>query len=231
MSFYIDIYNDFPLRCGRLWREMRDLPAAKELDVTFMLMAAAAGLATPWEHLKEIQSRSLQHPAFNGLDRNSYKKSIKILDEEFNVALIDSRLFDKSDLADWYICCVPEIGNILGAVEARSMQTNAHNVRKVRDAIRVLRNALAHNNIHAFARNRKGERPDNKISEITFFSQVRGTGSDGMHGYNVISMPVADFANFLDSWFALLKRARPDGKQLRLVVADALLEEHERLAA
>jgi pyruvate,water dikinase len=32
MSFYADIYNDFPLRCGRLWAEMRESPVAKELD-------------------------------------------------------------------------------------------------------------------------------------------------------------------------------------------------------
>ena len=233
MSFYADIYNDFPLRCGRLWAEMRESPVAKELDVTFMLMAASAGFATAWEQLKiqpgQADCHSGRHPAFLGYKPDLYRRSLEIVNEELSKTLDHSSLFEKANFAHWFKGQVAGIGDIRETVEMRSMPTDNCSASKVRDVIKVLRNAIAHNNLHAFARNHMGLSPDNKISEITFFSEAKkGTT---VVGYDFISMPVADFKNFLDSWFALLKRSHSKGQHLHLVLADAISENNERFAA
>lgn len=235
MSCYEDIYNDFPLRCAKLWREMRESPVAKELDVTFMLMAAAAGFATPWEQLKvqpgQGASHSEQHPAFHQYDQKTYVSSLKIINTELDRFLAGSHLFDTADFDQWLKGSTPRIGNILESVEMRILPAVDIRAVKVRQVIKILRNAIAHNNIHAFARSRRGHAPDQRISELTFFSEARDSKLDASAGYDVVSMPVDDFKNFLDAWFELLKISQPKGRQLRLVVADALEEEHERAAA
>jgi len=81
MSYYENIYNDLPLRCARLWKKMRKQAEEQELDVTFMLMTAAAGFAAPFEHLK-IQSGQAKdnrnHPAFKDFDESHYKKVLSM---------------------------------------------------------------------------------------------------------------------------------------------------------
>ena len=235
MSCYENIYNDFPLRCARLWTGLRDSPLAKELDVTFMLMAAAAGFATPWEQLK-IQAgqgpqHSGQHPAFNSYDEKAYKSSLKIVNAELDRPLLQSSLFRNGNFGEWIFGEVGRIGEILGAVEMRTLPKVDKSAIKARDIVKILRNAVAHNNIHAFTRKRRGAVQDQRISELTFFGEAKEKGTNGVVGYNVVSLPVEDFSNFLESWFALLKRSQPQGRQLRLVVADALAEDHDRIAA
>ncbi|MEI8401902.1 MAG: hypothetical protein WCG12_13955 [Alcaligenaceae bacterium] len=106
MSFYADIYNDFPLRCGRLCAEKREPPLAKEFDVTFMLMAASAGFATAWEQLKiqpgQADCHSGRHPAFLGYKPDLYSRSLKIVNEELSKTLDLSSLFEKANFAHWF---------------------------------------------------------------------------------------------------------------------------------
>jgi hypothetical protein len=233
MSFYADIYNDLPLRCGRLWAEMRESPVAKELDVTFMLMAASAGFATAWEQLKiqpgQGDQHSGRHPAFFGYKPDMYRKSLEVVNKELNKTLGVSSLFERANFAHWLKGQVAEIGDIRDTVEMRSVASDNCSESKVRSVIKVLRNAIAHNNLYAFARNRMGLSPDNDISEITFFSEAKE--SNTVLGYDFISMPVADFKNFLDSWFLLLKRSQSKSQHLHLVLADAISENNERFAA
>ena len=238
MSCYEDIYNDFPLRCARLWEGMRDSPLAKELDVTFMLMAAAGGFATPWEQLKfppgEAAARSGGHPAFHQYDQKAYEKSVTVVSKELALRLPHSDLFRSAKLNEWSYGFVESIGPILEAVEMRTLPTAKMDEVTVREIVKILRNSIAHNNIYAFSRKRSnGSGPDQRISELAFFcEQVKYCDKKKIVvGFDVVAMPVADFHGFLDAWFALLKRAQPRGKQLRLVVSDALAEPHERVAA
>lgn len=235
MSFYENIYNDFPLRCAKLWKGMRDSPKAKEFDVTFMLMAAAAGFATPWEQLGiqpgQGEQRSAGHPAFHNHDQKAYKRSLSFVDAELNRHVPDGQLFGGSKLSEWSFGRVDAIGQILEVVEMRSLPKVDMHTIKGRRMVKLLRNAIAHNNIYAFSRERReGGVQDQRISELAFFSEAKDA-SNRCDGYNIVSMPVGDFAKFIDAWFALLERVRPEGTQLRLVVASALSEEHERVAA
>ncbi len=237
MSCYENIYNDFPLRCAELWNGLRDLPIAKEFDVTFMLMAAAAGFATPWEQLRiqpGQQRRSADHPAFYGYDSRAYKRSLIVVDGELNRHVPNGELFGDANLSEWLYGKVDAIGDIRDVVEVRSLPfVDMHKITG-RTIVRVLRNAIAHNNIYAFSRRRReGEGLDQRISDLVFFSEIKNMAAENVScvGYNIVSMPVFDFYKFIDAWFTLLRRVRPAGAQLRLVVADALAEQHERVAA
>lgn len=238
MSCYEDIYNDFPLRCARLWEGMRDSPVAKELDVTFMLMAAAAGFATPWEQLKIQPGSAAQHsgghPAFHRHDQKAYEKSLAVIVKVLDQRLHSSDLFRDAKLTDWSCGLVKSIDQILDAVEMHSFQKTDMGEARTRDIVKILRNAIAHNNIYAFSRkSREGGGQDQRISELAFFSEKVEFSEDVkiVQGFDVVAMPVGDFQGFLNGWFSLLKRAQPRGKQLRLVVTHALAEAHERVAA
>ena len=57
MTTYQDIYQDLPGRVHRAWQRLANnsLPeSGEDLSVTVMLMAAAAGLAMPFENLKDL---------------------------------------------------------------------------------------------------------------------------------------------------------------------------------
>jgi hypothetical protein len=72
------------------------------------------------------------------------------------------------------------------------------------------------------------------ISELAFFSEVVDKGKGGAKCvlyYEVLALPVDDFRQFLTAWFALLKRAQPRGRQVKLVLAAAREDSSDRLAA
>lgn len=99
-----------------------------------------------------------------------------------------------------------------------------------RQIVKVLRNAIAHNNIYAFARRQSGV-----ISDLAFFGEVidRNGGRDSkvIDHYEVLSMSIDDFRAFLTAWFALLRTVSRSGARLKLVVSNAMEIDDERLAA
>ena len=86
MSMYVDIYQDFPIRCERVWELVRNASATGDADlsVTAMLMAAAAGFATPFENLKRVEDGSSagwnSHPSFKQVTQREYLITLKRLD-------------------------------------------------------------------------------------------------------------------------------------------------------
>lgn len=245
MSSYVDIYNDYPLRCAELWKNFNDSAEKKNLDVTFMLMCAAGGFATPWEHLRiqPGQTKELRgHPAFHNFDEIKFKRSAKTMEDALERMASSSPLFENVRIEDCFYGRCDGIELIRDMAEHRNPNSYLIQTEKALNLVRILRNALAHNNIHAFARGRSSE-----ISEVTFFSQFVDKGSRSKkcekcerkfvepmrrpYSYEVLSMPVREFHAFLTSWFDLLRVANPKGNYLKPIVTNALETDHEPIAA
>ena len=229
MSYYENIYNDFPLRCGKLWENLREKAEGQGLDVTFMLMTAAAGLAGTFEHLK-IQANEVgkakDHPASKNLDQDHYAEVIKGLETAINCKIAQSPLFKSITFKGWLFRTVLHRSEILNYLERPFESIGTHlEIKSARDVIKIFRNALAHSNFYAFNRSGAAE-----IDEIAFFSEFRGKWDPDLKecpliGYNVISLPHGDFAAFLDAWFKLLKDVDPSAANLRTAISSVLHEE------
>ena len=234
MSCYEDIYNDFPLRCASVWDSMAAAASAQDLDVTFMLMVAAAGFATPWEHLKIQPGQAKDnknHPAFLHFDEKAYQRSLSMVDKALKARFQNSPLFCHASTGKWFYGHAQTIEAIRDMAESHSPRQGKIEDLTARSAVKVLRNAIAHNSIYAFARDRP-----KVISELAFFSEIvdkskASGGAKQVLYYEVLALPVDDFRQFLTAWFALLKRAQPLGRQVKLVVAAALEDDGDRLAA
>jgi hypothetical protein len=209
MSYYKDIYNDFPLRCGKLWIKLREQAKDKKLDVTFMLMTASGGLVTPWEHLKHNalgSDEEKRQPAFTPGNDEHYKEVLKAFTRAIDCAPAKSPLFRNLDIDQWKIRQLYKANEIINYVQNPDESIGRpYHLNSARDIIKIFRNALAHNNFHAF--NRSGA---TEIDEIAFFSEDLGdynekTKRRDIQGYNVVSIPHIDFSEFLDEWFKLLK--------------------------
>jgi len=232
MSYYKDIYNDFPLRCGKLWKLMRGTAEQQKLDVTFMLMTAAAGFSTPFEHLKIQEGQAGKnegHPAFFNYEHDAYKAVLRRISSAFDVLVPNSPLFSSVRLDSWFYCTTRNIETIRVLVESNKRITEDVRQKKARDVIKILRNAIAHNNIYAF--NRKGA---SEIDELVFFSEIRKKDEPEkgkLLGYEVLAMPAQDLGFFLDAWFGLLSKADAKGKTLKLAISDSLHERYDQFAA
>ena len=202
MSNYQDIYSELPSRVHRAWQRVKTHPdnKAEDLSVTAMLMAAAAGLAMPFENLKDLGAAAKKgwddHPAFQGVDQKEFKEVLKKCDQ-FLKQPMDQCEGLKNALLLW---CqdLRDIRNAAETERAKAMlNLEEHDTRF---ALKILRNALAHNNIVAF-----GGSP-NQIERLVFFSEKRVGHGDmsSLDGWHAMSVPVEAFNQFLDAWFALL---------------------------
>jgi len=232
MSCYDDIYNDFPLRCATVWETFNKDAKDQKVDVTLMLMCAAAGFSTPWEHLKiqEGQAKAnSDHPAFFNYDERKYASGLKTMEKALKGCVTESPLFRHVKLDQCFYGRATTIGLIRDMAESRQPSNLSLSTQGTRNIVKALRNAIAHNNIYAFARLQPKE-----ISDLTFFSQVlvsTGTKDKGIDCYEVIVMSVEDFRSFLTAWFALLRTTNSSGKYLKLVVSNALETDNEPIAA
>lgn len=208
MTAYRDIYQDLPSRVYEVWQQNKNATGSSgDLSVTAMLMAAATGFAMPWESLKDIGSGNRDdwnaHPSFTNGDQTHYKRSLKKCDKFLSKKITDivnlrSISFHQCT-GPAEICSVAEFGS-----KGRKLELNQHTVRCI---VRILRNALAHNNIVAF-----GARPD-RIEKLGFFSENRvGSGCvSTVDGYFVVTLTTSAFQDFLDTWFLMLQ---PEKKEL-----------------
>ena len=228
MSSYVDIYKDFPTRCERVWELVRNAPSSGDADlsVTAMLMAAAAGFATPFENLKHLGAGSNQewnsHPSFRGVKQKEYKQALKRFDGIFQVRISESPLFGIDAARAWRFARCLKLVEVRDVAERGTGETISDN-EKVRFAVKLLRNALAHNNMFAFGSDAS------HISDLAFFSEERdGEGKPPVvTGWHVAVTSVAGFEAFLNQWFATIK----GGPALRLVLSNALEKPGEVRAA
>jgi hypothetical protein len=215
-----------------VWESFNAAAKAEELDVTFMLICAAGGFATPWEHLKIMPGQGKDnagHPAFFNYDEDKYRRSLRVMDQALKTDLEASSLFRQVQFDRCFYGAVDAVADIRDAVESRLVPKLALAEVQARRIVKLLRNAIAHNNLYAFA----NEKPD-VISDLTFFSEVQQDRKDRtkiVSGYEVLVMHVDDFRAFLTAWFALLRMTNRSGKHLKLVVSNALEDEDVRIAA
>ena len=232
MSCYDDIYNDFPLRCATVWEEFNDAAKAEKLDVTFMLMCAAGGFVTPWEHLKIPEGLSKDnegHPAFLNYDESKYGASLLAINSALMGEISSSPLFRHMQMDHCFYGHANTIDLIKGMAESRQPSNLFLSAQRPRQIVKALRNAIAHNNIYAFARYQS-----KVISDLTFFSEVlerNGSNVKIITHYEVIVMSVSNFRSFLTAWFALLRIASRRGKYIKLVVSNALENDDQQIAS
>ena len=191
-----------------------------------MLMAAAAGFATPFENLKDLgaglKPEWNSHPSFTRVKQKEYLRALKRFDGIFHARISDSPLFGIDAAKAWRFARCLKLVEVRDVAE-RGTGTTVSDNEKVRFAIKLLRNALAHNNIFAFGSDAS------HISDLAFFSEhVEGhEKSRVVSGWNVAVTSVAGFESFLNQWFATIK----DGAALRLVLSNALERPGEVRAA
>lgn len=204
MTAFLNIYSDLPSRVHAVWQRTKRPKESdhRDLSVTAMLMAAAAGLAMPWESLKDkgVGNRSdwNAHPSFQEGDQASYKKTLEAIEGLCNKRLTDCTCQDETAL---YHC--PNLSDIRNTVEQggdSSTQLDLED-RTVREAIKIIRNALSHNNIFALG----GDL--NEIEKLVFFSEHRERNGcqSTVNGWQVLVTSVGAFEKFLQTWFALLQ--------------------------
>lgn len=231
MSCFIDIYRDFPLRCARLWDRLNQSagPESEDLSVTTMLMVAAAGFATPYEQLKIQEGQAgdgMVHPAFDIAHKGDYRKTLRTINKAFDAEVRASRLFMNLDFRNWRLGYCTQFDRIRDEAEYGTAASGHFESQKSRQVVKILRNALAHNNICAFARAAPGQ-----ISHLGFFSEdvVYVENQKKSQGWHVLTTATDSFAGFLNNWFALLEADEIGRKpHLRLVLSKAFNPEDER---
>jgi hypothetical protein len=132
---------------------------------------------------------------FYKVQQSSYRPALQSCDTFFKqpirdcVGLGDALLMQCQKLKDIRKAAADEQGDA-------AMDTSKYDVRF---ALKILRNALAHNNILSI--------PDaGEIEKLVFFSRSNWfPGSDRDEDSNVLIIPVQSFDTFLEKWFELLK--------------------------
>lgn len=202
MTIYQDIYRDLPARVNRVWLKTMTPTAEdmEDLSVTAMLMAATTGLAMPFENLKEEGAANgnkwRNHPAFKNVEPTVYKAAV-----DKCTAFFEKKLSDCKGLKQATLMYCQKLSDIRETATQghgdAALDLSRHNVRF---AIRILRNALAHNNVFDLPC-----RGGDQIATLTFFSKS-GWGADASSsiGWFVLVIEVAQFKEFLHEWFDLL---------------------------
>jgi hypothetical protein len=218
MSCYVNIYSDFPSRCQQVWEriERSSQKGDRDLSVTAMLMAATAGFATPWEHLRsdntKAEKRAWQgHPAFKDVSQEAYDRTLRRLSKQFSEPLLTSPFFQDEKSFCWKLGYCKELKQVRDVGEYGEGERNSK-LKTVREFLVVLRNAFAHNNICAFG-------SDREIDRLSFFAEdaPRVNGQKKLIGWHVATTTVGGFNGFLKQWFDQIREP-----QLRLVLAESL---------
>lgn len=201
MTAYRNIYQDLPRRVKQLWARLENCAAtdSEDFSVTAMLMAAATGLAMPFETLRDLGAGRKKdwnhHPAFQGADQNLYNNSLQACEMFLKKPI--------SECAGLKSCELMVCRNLKDIRETAEQPDQAHirlekGKTKTRQALNVLRNALAHNNIVDLPGSNR------QIEKLVFFSRNNWCSDcQRMDGWNVLVITVNDFKLFLDAWFEL----------------------------
>lgn len=199
MSNFDDIYQDLPSRVAEVWERLKSMGQQKgppDLSVTAMLMAAAAGLAMPFENLKDLgpeNSKKLEdHPMFFEVEPDEYKVVLKNCGDFFKKPI-------REVLTDAHLMQCQKLKDVRSAAFNNQGDATLDTSKKdMRFAIKIFRNALAHNNILSIPDD------DDQIGRLAFFSKKNGPHSSWDAGVNVLVIPVSSFEIFLKKWFELL---------------------------
>jgi hypothetical protein len=205
MTNFVDIYQDLPCRVTKVWQRLQQQEKQQgecDLSVTAMLMTAATGLAMPWESLKDVGMGNSKNwndpPSFVNGDQRHYKEVLKRCD-----AFLAKKISQIDSLKSISFLHCPSMEGIRDAVEYGNKDETVLSLdqHQVRCLIRILRNALAHNNIVAFGDN------VNEIKKLGFFSEKKtktGNNCTTKDGYLVLVIDTTAFQTFLKAWFDVI---------------------------
>jgi len=203
MSNYKFYAKDFPKRCGKLYEQLKKKTESSELDVSFMMIIATSAVTIPLERLsKEAQVSSSQESDYLSKERfNSFisgKTSIGQVYEgdsgfkwgttwEYYEETIDGSNGQRKDTLkhiDLSEKCAQakKTDKLIKVINSELMN---------KDVLWVIRHALAHGNVCT---------DGNPIDEL-YLATYRGNDSK----FKLLHVSVADFRDFLDCWFSLLK--------------------------
>lgn len=224
MSSYTNMYSDFPSRCQQVWEriERTGQNGDRDLSVTAMLMAAAAGFATPWEHLRHNSTNAEKawqgHPAFKDVSPNAYDRTLRQLSKQLSEPLLTSPFFQGEEDFCWTLGHCDKLKDVHDVILSGARSQVCLDTRDARFLLKVLRNALAHNNICAFG-NGHGD-----IDRLSFFSEDVDyvENKKKVVGWHVASTTVEGFRSFLKQWFELIRQPA-----LRLVLSESLESQDE----
>ena len=182
MTQHHDYIIDLPERCigilEYLW------PAAKEQsrEVTLLLMAATSAFVIPFERIKRKDLYPDSNEVFPSFDEELRKKwnesPLSRCTEEWPLG----------DVSDWG-----------GGPNSWPPPTTRAGNEDVEEVLRIIRNALAHGNLHTDGNHTDG----NHIHSLRLHSEKREERK--IIGYRYLDISVSDFRQFLFNWLTLLR--------------------------
>lgn len=194
MSAYKNFVMDFPGRCMNILEMAEKRATLLDREVTLMLMAASAGILIPFERLN-LKGR-LPHPS---RDIKKFPEKAKrlgdLMEEEFLSSILCS-----GEGSNWSSgklnSLIKDSGNWVNLDACAELNENKPMAedKKVVGVLKIIRNALAHGNIHT-----KG----NPIRQMIFISVYEEDGD--IKNINFVSTCPKEFLKFLVKWFQFLK--------------------------
>ena len=149
MTAYSDIYKDLPARVYAVWQQTKtqENDIQRDLSVTAMLMAAAAGLAMPFENLKDQGTGNgkkwKEHPMFHEVNQPDYQATLNFCDSYFK-----NTINDCPELSGAVLIQCQNLKDIRNSVNIGKGDASMDIAKyTVRFALKILRNSLSHNNI------------------------------------------------------------------------------------
>lgn len=239
MSVYRNLYLDFPLRVEEVWRDYRRPAARRHRDVTLLLMAATAGMAAPFEHVREQKkdAEPAHHPSHKPGDAEKYKEARAWLRMQLDASFVatggtlrckgSAQQSERPMLEDvryGYEEQLRYVGREAKHAQPLAKVENGKGFSN-RDVVTWLRNALAHHSVYAFG---EGKRLDGEaeITRLAFFTQHRGQLPGEVKGYRILTFSVGEFETLLENWFALLKACKSHvrAQEVRSLLTDDFAE-------
>ena len=186
MTQYHDYIIDLPGRCLDIFEYFEPEAKKQDKEVTLLLMAATSAFVIPLERIKSKELYSDSKEVFPSFDEELKKKwsesPLSRCPEEWPLGFTE----------DWD-----------GGPNSWPPPTTGVGNEDVSEVLRIIRNALAHGNLHT----------DGNLADGNYIHLLR-LHSEEHHeyywnkviGYKYLDIPVSDFRQFLFNWLALLDK-------------------------
>ena len=182
---YHDYISDLSGRCLGIFESFEQAAKEQKKEVTLLLMAATSAFVIP---LERIRSKDLYSDS---------KEIAPSFDEELKKKWNDSPLF--KGIEEWPLGYVKKSDWDEGP-HSWSPPTTRVGDRDVEEVLSIIRNALAHGNLHTGGNLTAGDH----IDLLRLHSEKRNHKKKVI-GWRYLDICVSDFRQFLFNWIALLR--------------------------
>jgi hypothetical protein len=193
VTAYTNFTSDFPKRCLDILDMALPMALEKERDITLLLMAASAGFLVPFERLKS------SHPfRFNEQETRTISRLSELKQRAFVGSVLCPDTSHSWELAE-YVSSVE--GDLEGWLPSVNLELFGGG-RKVEATLDLIRNALAHGNIHTIG---------SPIQNLIFVTEIRGVRKRKGQPveYDVLRVSQIDFNRFVRNWINFLQVTDP----------------------